>query len=657
MSQRQRLFISYSHEDAKWLKCVRVQLMSLERLNLIDIFADTSIVTGEDWKARIDQEMRRAKLAMLLMSPTFLNSPFIQDKELPHILDRHTKEGMNIYPILVIDCAWDEFEWLARLQIRPHSRKPLSGLRKNAREKELVKIVKEIAELVRAPMRAEGRTESDPIDDDANGGRIYARQGARPSVKAEGTMETFFINSFSEYCEHCAKMMSRATGEVRTVQTPARVAGDSRSFREYLSVTADKIVRPSGHPTFGVTLYRRLVVVDAASFESESKKLEVFFEALRDAIDRAKKENVTELDLSCLGICIVHRETMARIFHSNLDVHITSPNECAVAFHSPQTGREGHENFWRTCLYASLGVESNADRLIQSYDHVWNEGRRLGGEVPVESVETPEEHLRVFESTALTVLRTVACGHIEVRNSGNANLRRIIEKSDAYSNLFFKNAKNIPVKPQALVPLAREWYAITRAFALQTPQYVALIARECRKVNGLATSRQFERALQIASSISAGEFGIGMSLSSKIHFRLFSSELSPIVGIPITDLHKMRAGTWPETKVVIALFERSFDDLHRGAGVLCTIEVTAYHIVAAMSSLFRGHSISYVDLHLEIEQGHAELADELCTCIFAARENDDDSGILQGAKDICEALGRFWGRMADEVFSKVNASS
>jgi hypothetical protein len=125
------------------------------------------------------------------------------------------------------------------------------------------------------------------------------------------------------------------------------------------------------------------------------------------------------------------------------------------------------------------------------------------------------------------------------------------------------------------------------------------------------------------------------------------------VGIEKGSLQKERGGTWQETKDVIDLFEKSFADLHRGAGVLCTIEVTAYHIVDAMSSLFKGHSASYVDLHLEIEQSHAELADELCNHIRAAREDNDDAEIIQGATDLCDALGRFWGRMADQVFSKL----
>ena len=71
MPQRERVFMSYSHEDVVWLKRVREQLTVLEREGLIDIFDDTLIAGGEGWYSRLDQEMLRAKLAVLLVVMQF----------------------------------------------------------------------------------------------------------------------------------------------------------------------------------------------------------------------------------------------------------------------------------------------------------------------------------------------------------------------------------------------------------------------------------------------------------------------------------------------------------------------------------------------------------------------------------------------------------
>jgi hypothetical protein len=511
MPQRERVFISYCHKDAGWLERVREQLAVLEGEGLISIFDDTLIGAGEDWYARLDQEMLRAKLAVLLVSAPFLNSNFIRVEEIPRLFDKHAEGGMKIYPILVEACSWKQVKWLARLQLRPPGAKPISSLRRAACEQVLANVADEIASLVGAPMPADqgiandvGAVENlrvpkpsngkgvsdvempielDPIGKHENGGRIFRELGEGPSVKGERRMETHFINSFAEYCENCAEMMTRATGDVRTVQTPSRGVGSSIAFRKYLRVTADKIVQPSGPPTHGVTLYRRLVVVDAASFESESGKLAVFFDALHDALARATKDTVGEVDLSCLELCIVHRDTMSQFFHSNLDVHITAANECALAFQRPQTGQTGVENLWQTCLYASLGTQSDAERLIQSFDEVWSQGAIKGGEVLAQTVGSQEEDLRAIKRRTLRVLKEVAYGHMDLPNPKNSNVRTTIEKSAAYSNLFFTNAKTTPVPPQMLAPLVREWYAITRAFALQTPQYVALVAKECQKID------------------------------------------------------------------------------------------------------------------------------------------------------------------------------
>src|SRR5258706_15073580 len=98
MPQRERVFISYSHEDLKWLKRYREQRTVLEREGLIDIFDYTLIAGGEGWYSRLDQEMLRARLAVLLVSQPFITSDFIQREEIPRLFDKHSEGGMIIYP-------------------------------------------------------------------------------------------------------------------------------------------------------------------------------------------------------------------------------------------------------------------------------------------------------------------------------------------------------------------------------------------------------------------------------------------------------------------------------------------------------------------------------------------------------------------------------
>ena len=161
MTTRERVFISYSHKDNRWLECVREQLAVLEREGLIDVFEDTRIGAGEDWFARLHQEMLKAKVGLLLVSAPFLTSAFIRDEEIPRLYDTHAQGGMTIYPLLVRPCPWENVKWLARLQLRPPDGKPISSLRGARREQVLADVANEIASIV-----SRSGQEGPKLDDD-----------------------------------------------------------------------------------------------------------------------------------------------------------------------------------------------------------------------------------------------------------------------------------------------------------------------------------------------------------------------------------------------------------------------------------------------------------------------------------------------------------
>jgi len=56
-------------------------------------FSDADIGTGASWRANILRALEEAWVAVLLVSPYFLKSPFIMDVELPRILKHGKIEG------------------------------------------------------------------------------------------------------------------------------------------------------------------------------------------------------------------------------------------------------------------------------------------------------------------------------------------------------------------------------------------------------------------------------------------------------------------------------------------------------------------------------------------------------------------------------------
>ena len=142
---RTKVFISYAHKDDRWRERVVEQRGVLAKQGLLDVWDDRKIGAGDAWFDQIQEHMRSAKVAILLISPSFLTSDFILTHEVPKLFDRHAESGMHIYPLLIRPCPWQEVAWLARMQIRPPEAKALSSYRGAMIEEVLASVAREVA--------------------------------------------------------------------------------------------------------------------------------------------------------------------------------------------------------------------------------------------------------------------------------------------------------------------------------------------------------------------------------------------------------------------------------------------------------------------------------------------------------------------------------
>src|SRR2546427_5722335 len=97
-NQRQGVFVSYSHRDAKWLG--RLKTVLKPALGSETIWDDTMIAPGAQWSVEIARAIASARVAVLLVTPAFLSSDFIVSNELPRIIERHN-QGLTIFWIAV----------------------------------------------------------------------------------------------------------------------------------------------------------------------------------------------------------------------------------------------------------------------------------------------------------------------------------------------------------------------------------------------------------------------------------------------------------------------------------------------------------------------------------------------------------------------------
>ena len=145
-----KIFISYSHEDEAWKERLLNSLRVLERKESVTLWDASELTPGSDWSEEIGSALQQTDIAVLLVSPSFLASDFIVNRELPALLERRQKEGLAIIPVLVRPCLWDFLPGLAELQFANDTSKPLSSGSEEERDKAITSITQLIASLSEA---------------------------------------------------------------------------------------------------------------------------------------------------------------------------------------------------------------------------------------------------------------------------------------------------------------------------------------------------------------------------------------------------------------------------------------------------------------------------------------------------------------------------
>jgi hypothetical protein len=146
---RPRVFIEYSHRDERWLTRLRQHFAPLEREGLLEIWSDSRIELGADWRAEIQQAIESASVAILLISADFLASDFILGQEIPALLHRQMRGHLRIVPVILRSSPWQELPWLADIQVFPRGGKPLSTLSESEVDATLAALASEVLTLVR----------------------------------------------------------------------------------------------------------------------------------------------------------------------------------------------------------------------------------------------------------------------------------------------------------------------------------------------------------------------------------------------------------------------------------------------------------------------------------------------------------------------------
>jgi TIR domain len=122
-----KVFISYARKDEPFKDDLLTVLKPIERKGALEIWHDRKIEVGEEWRREIEAAMSQCGMALLFVSKNFLASPFIQDEELPNLLQRRMEEGLHVVPIIIGPCMWRSEPVLADLQVLPDNAQPVNS--------------------------------------------------------------------------------------------------------------------------------------------------------------------------------------------------------------------------------------------------------------------------------------------------------------------------------------------------------------------------------------------------------------------------------------------------------------------------------------------------------------------------------------------------
>ena len=119
------VFFSYSHKDKLLRNRLDEHLSNLKYRGLITTWYDQEIKGGEEWAQHIHANLDKAKIILLLVSPSFMSSGYCYGIEMQRALERHEKKEAEVIPILLRAVHYADAPF-AKLQFLPTNARPIA---------------------------------------------------------------------------------------------------------------------------------------------------------------------------------------------------------------------------------------------------------------------------------------------------------------------------------------------------------------------------------------------------------------------------------------------------------------------------------------------------------------------------------------------------
>jgi TIR domain len=118
------VLFSYSHKDESLRNRLETHLALMKRQGTIQTWHDRRLVAGDEFDGRIGEELERADVILLLVSPDFIASNYCFDVEMKRAMERHESGAARVIPVILRPCDWHSAPF-GKLLAAPKDGKPV----------------------------------------------------------------------------------------------------------------------------------------------------------------------------------------------------------------------------------------------------------------------------------------------------------------------------------------------------------------------------------------------------------------------------------------------------------------------------------------------------------------------------------------------------
>ncbi len=126
-TRKRHVFLSYAHEDERFLGALCSHLSPLVREEQIEIWYDRKLKAGARVNDAISEQLQDSDIILLLISADFINSTYCYNVELKFALEMHAKKRAIVIPVIIRECAWQLVKQLSELLTIPHDGKAIES--------------------------------------------------------------------------------------------------------------------------------------------------------------------------------------------------------------------------------------------------------------------------------------------------------------------------------------------------------------------------------------------------------------------------------------------------------------------------------------------------------------------------------------------------